>query len=736
MKWSLSLMVALGLLAVGLLLVGCGATTEPCPTAQPCPETECPTVEACPACPEVAACPTAEACPACPTAEAGAATAGVTTTCPFGEQWASSAHADGTAEAFNHWNEADPKEVPATCAQCHSSSGYQAYVAGIVADPAFVLDTAAPIGSVVDCQACHNAATPNLSIIPFPSGITVTVDGPQARCMVCHQGRAAGSTVDGTIAKAGLTDDDTVSPDLGFTNVHYKAAAATQYGTWVKGGYEYEGKAYDVKFDHVEGLDTCIGCHDQHTLELRIEVCGTCHGVKSVDELKDVREPGSARDYNGNGNIEEGIYYEIKGLQDMLYQAIQAYAADVSKTPIVYSADSYPYFFKDANANGQVDEDEGKYDAFTGRLAKAAYNYQFSIKDPGSYAHNGKYIIELLYDSIASLNEKLSTPVDLSKAAREDAGHFDGAAEAFRHWDEGPDVEAGCVRCHQAEGLPQLLENGANIAMPQSGSLHCTTCHDEANWPARYEVTTVSFPSGASVDSGNPDSNICLECHQGRESTVSVNRAIAGMDPDTPSDKLRFRNVHYFAAGATLFGHEVQGAYEYEGKEYVGRNEHVDGFNNCTQCHDSHALAVKTDACKACHTVVQSDEDLTKIRMSTVDYDGDGDSQEGIAGEIATMTEALYKAIQDYAAKTAGTAILYNPAAYPYFFADANANGTLDEGEAGYATWTPRLLKAAYNLQYAYKDPGDFAHNPKYVIEFLYDSIQDLGGDVSGMTRP
>ena len=50
--------------------------------------------------------------------------------------------------------------------------------------------------------------------------------------------------------------------------------------------------------------------------------------------------------------------------------------------------------------------------------------------------------------------------------------------------------------------------------------------------------------------------------------------------------------------------------------------------------------------------------------------------------------------------------------------------------------WTPKLLKAAFNYQYSQKDPGAFVHNPKYVIQFLIDSIEDLGGDVSKYTRP
>jgi hypothetical protein len=34
---------------------------------------------------------------------------------------------------------------------------------------------------------------------------------------------------------------------------------------------------------------------------------------------------------------------------------------------------------------------------------RAGFNYQFSIEDPGAYIHNGKYILQLMVDSIADL---------------------------------------------------------------------------------------------------------------------------------------------------------------------------------------------------------------------------------------------------------------------------------------------------------------------------------------------
>ena len=128
--------------------------------------------------------------------------------------------------------------------------------------------------------------------------------------------------------------------------------------------------------------------------------------------------------------------------------------------------------------------------------------------------------------------------------------------------------------------------------------------------------------------------------------------------------------------------------------------------------------------------------------MTEVDFDGDGDMTEGLAGEIETMREALLAGLQEYAAGVEGLAnIGYTTAAYPYFYIDVNGDGMIDADEVSdrdnqYNTWTPRLLRAAYNYQYTAKDPGAFAHNGHYIIQILYDSLTNIGADTSGMTRP
>jgi hypothetical protein len=666
---------------------------------------------------------------------------------PFEEEWASSPHADASAEAFVHWDEDDPAEVPTSCAKCHSTPGYLDFI-GADGTEAGVVDNAAPIGTTVTCEACHNDVTVEMTSVVMPSGIELMGLGDESRCIQCHQGRHSTVSVNASIDEAGLTDSpDETSEDLGFSNIHYYAAAATQYGTMAKGGYEYDGKVYDSKFDHVEGYDTCISCHDSHTLEVQVEECTVCHtDVTSVEDFADVRMQGSLVDYDGDGDMEEGIAFEIDGMRDLLFQAMTAYANEVTGTPIGYGS-NHPYFFIDGDGDGTISEEEGvrdnSYNAWSPRLAKAAYNYQVSLKDPGRFAHGGKYIIQLLYDSIEDLNEALAEPVDLSNARRIDHGHFAGSEEAFRHWDEEGMVPGSCSKCHSAAGLPQFIHEGVTTSQPTANGLMCETCHNnvDAGEFTIFEVESVQFPSGANLTLEEPQSNLCINCHQGRESTVSVNNAIGDSPDDEVAEGLGFRNVHYFAAGATLFGGEAQGAYQYEGQEYVGRNEHVGGFDTCVECHSIHELEVEVGECADCHEGVETKEDLMTIRVSETDYDGDGDVAEGIAGEIDTISEALLVAIQAYANNNAATdSIVYDPHGYPYFFIDTNGDGVADPDEANfgnrYVTWTPALLRAAYNYQYSQKDPGAFAHNAPYVIQVLYDSLADMGGDVSAMTRP
>jgi hypothetical protein len=88
------------------------------------------------------------------------------------------------------------------------------------------------------------------------------------------------------------------------------------------------------------------------------------------------------------------------------------------------------------------------------------------------------------------------------------------------------------------------------------------------------------------------------------------------------------------------------------------------------------------------------------------------------------MMEGLLGTIRLYAAST--------PDADPIIY----DGGFLNEAGEPYATWAPRMLQSAYNYHYVALDSGSYSHNPKYILQLLYDSIEDLGGSTRGMTRP
>ncbi len=326
------------------------------------------------------------------------------------EDWLASPHADYASPSFTHWNE--DGAVPENCAACHSQPGFLDFL-GADGTPAGVVDHPAATGAVIGCASCHTDEAHALDAFTFPSGVTVEDLGDSATCTVCHAGRTSTDTV---VSATSDLAEDTVSPDLGFINIHYGIAAAVMAGSDVRGGFQYPGESYAGTFRHVPGADTCVACHEAHTTEVATDGCFACH--QGVDDLKDIRMQPA--DFDGDGSNAGGIHAEIEGLHARLYDAIQRYAAEVAGTPIGYHKDSFPYFFTDTDADGTIGDDEAvfpnRYQSWTPRLLKAAYNYQVAAKDPGGYVHNPRYLLQLLHDSLASLSEEVE--VDMGALSR------------------------------------------------------------------------------------------------------------------------------------------------------------------------------------------------------------------------------------------------------------------------------------------------------------------------------
>lgn len=666
---------------------------------------------------------------------------------PHLDAWRRSGHADKSAVAFNNWNNDDPPQVPIDCARCHSNGGYQDYL-GEDGSAVGVVDQPAAVGSTVECQTCHNASTATLASVTFPSGVVVDDLGPEARCMTCHQGRAAGDSVTSMITAAAPADDDTASDQLGFLNIHYYAAGATLYAGRVRGGYQYDDEVYDWKFRHVEGFNTCVGCHDPHSLEVKVDECATCHtGVVTVNDLKNVRMMASLnQDYDGDGDKAEGIYYEIEGLRARLMSAMQAYTTAKGFGGLCYAGATYPYWFKDGDGDGACSTAEAafpnRYLTWSARLVKAAYNYQVSLKDPGAFAHNAKYIIQLLHDAVEDISSHLGQAALLGDSVRNDFGHFNGASAAARNWDSNETVNATCSKCHGgSDGLNFFLQYGVGSqeVAPDNG-LDCSTCHTSFGTGfAVRQVAQVTYPGNIVIKSDDTTSNLCSTCHSGREGKLTIDQAIA-------DNKLGFKNVHYLPSGAVRQGNAAKLGYEYSGRTYAGPWTGHPGGDTCMSCHaagptqHSFLPADNFAACSTCHSTASSVDTIRWAPKRNFDYDGDGSTTEALSGELAGLSQALLARMHLSVVASGGSGICYEGHTYPYFFVDTDGSGLCEPTEAvsanGFKTWTPALMKAAHNYQIVQKDPGAWAHNFNYVAQLLIDSIADLGGNTGAFVRP
>lgn len=354
-------------------------------------------------------------------------------------------------------------------------------------------------------------------------------------------------------------------------------------------------------------------------------------------------------------------------------------------------------------------------------------------------------------------------------AASGHAGHIsddwivdesDAPAFASRNFATG---SSSCHRCHTSTGFrniandPENYDSSENVFIAtgdQREMIYCWACHAN-NIGGLRKIDFVTFPSELSATLGFA-SNICMQCHQGRESGLSVAADIAA----TPGGPHGFINRHYLAAGAILFGTQVQANFEYPSKTYMGQNTfsgHVTGpsigKNTCAGCHlrgeeKDHNFSPILSDCNAtgCHEGITDFDDigLPAVSLPNIDYDGDSVG-ESFQGEIDGLLEDLLARIQTYASTTTPpwatgpTWILYSAHDYPYFFKDTNSNGVADSGEIaysnGYNVFDDKLLAAAYNF-HSDQDPCGHTHNYKYVIQTIIDSIEDLGGPVGGYIRP
>ena len=368
------------------------------------------------------------------------------------------------------------------------------------------------------------------------------------------------------------------------------------------------------------------------------------------------------------------------------------------------------------------------------------------------------------YDPTFSTGHQTTYPFDMSKATgnpgnnnyacfkcHNGIGSIDwqsnvqGTASARVIWGDEP---ATCITCHDTHPRTDLgvAVNGSNIRKPVVMTNYSTA---SAKVFGNVFLDTTQVPVAAE----SATSVICIFCHQGRESGFTLYRTkfAPGKSPSGA-----FFNNHYLGTAAMLWG---ANGYEYAGQSYSFNVAHQGA--NCATCHMANpttdSLAgghtwernVATCNTATCHGgfgpipalpgSVTPDLSAYRATFDTNNYSGDaGGATQGIADAIRSLQQRLIALL---AAQP--TPIFYNDLKYPYFFADAGFT-------TNYTNWNPAQLKAAFNLSYVIKglpssstsqanvpNGSAAAHDYKYCIQLLQDSIADLSGaPVPGAFRP
>jgi len=339
--------------------------------------------------------------------------------------------------------------------------------------------------------------------------------------------------------------------------------------------------------------------------------------------------------------------------------------------------------------------------------------------------------------AIGQTPERSANVEEITQWAR--SGHSDFHSESFAHWNEDGAIPPVCATCHSGAGFRSLYGlDGSEPGLPQTpvpvgGVVDCDTCHN----PGLATIDAIRLPSGEQHPVTGYEA-ACMTCHQGRASSATVAKAVGTTAEDEVNAELGFINPHYAIAAASLLGGSGQLGYQYPGKSYEPRFIHARPVSTCISCHEPHNLTVAPETCLTCHQSGESEA----IRISRQSYDGSGNLQQGIHDDIKANRQRLFSLMVEYSSEVAGTPLVYDGARHPYFFADHNADGIVDQVEGApvpYASWTPRLLKAAYNWKFVGADGGIHVHNPHYALQLLFDSAEDisnaLGRDLTNMVR-
>lgn len=311
-----------------------------------------------------------------------------------------------------------------------------------------------------------------------------------------------------------------------------------------------------------------------------------------------------------------------------------------------------------------------------------------------------------------------------------------------------------CNRCHTTTGFIKYITTGdaspwGSTSDKTKEMLGCNACHIDYSFALRPANPAKGKYTGGEVT--YPDvgvSNLCLNCHVGRESgntikNIQRNYTSAG-----------FINSHYLTAGGIVFG-EI--GYEYAGRDYSDPAGYKHRYIGTSDSRGNSVVAGNSGPCVGCH-LANKTQPGEKHTFKPYIVAGTSLSPTCVGCHTTnpdrTFLEVTWKPRYQatllslkYFLETNQYRKLYFNASNPYFFLDSDGDGVLSASEAvgsnvqkkWHSVGGPETdqvvtgknnMGAAFNYNLLIHDRGGVAHNRYYTRRLIYDAIDWLDDNI------
>lgn len=319
-----------------------------------------------------------------------------------------------------------------------------------------------------------------------------------------------------------------------------------------------------------------------------------------------------------------------------------------------------------------------------------------------------------------------------------------------------------CNRCHTTTGFIKYITTGDSKEWGSTTDLtkemlECRACHIDYSYKLRQPASVTAKYTGGSVN--YPDigtSNLCINCHVGRESGATIKNIQRNYTSAS------FVNSHYLTAGGIVFG-EI--GYEYDGRAYSDPSGYRHRYIGTSDSRGNSAAESTRGPCVGCHlsNKTQPGEKHTfKPYITTGTALSPTCETSGCHGITATRAtpsdqtfltvtwqpryQATLSALNYFLANSQFRKLFFN-SSNPYFFRDSNGDGVLATSEAvstntqkkWHSVGGPEAdltvsgknnMGAAFNYNLLIHDRGGVIHNRYYTRRLIYDSIDWLDDNI------